>query len=186
MPRCRGARQAEPPWEDVRRLGRRNGGNVFEADLYPFPVTGFSASNPPNTPAPTVVFSENAEEADSHGATVTQRKDFLWVADRGRNFIWVVKTGTDEIVNRIQIAGSISADPTPDLLVISPGGHRIFASLRGPNPLTADPHLSTGSTPGLGVFDVHAGGREGQLVAIAPVSNVGAPAWSGPTSTPLQ
>jgi hypothetical protein len=149
--------------------------NVFEADLYAFPVTGFSASNPPNTPAPKVVFSEDgAEDTDSHGATLSENKDFLWVADRGRNFIWVVKTRTDEVINRIQLAGGISTDPTPDLLGLSPAGDKVFASLRGPNPLTADPHVSMGLTPGVGVLEVNAGGRDGAFVSLAPVSNVDA------------
>jgi hypothetical protein len=148
--------------------------NTFEADLYAFPVTGFSPASPPNTPAPKVVFSEDVEEADSHGATLTERKDYLWVADRGRNFIWVVKTRTDEVINRIQLAGDVSGDPTPDLLGLSPDGDKIFASLRGPNPLTADPHVSTGLTPGVGVFEVYAGGREGRFVSLAPASNIDA------------
>jgi hypothetical protein len=149
--------------------------NMAEADLYAFPVTGFSASNPVNTPAPKVVFSEDGDmDADSHGATLTENKDFLWVADRGRNFLWVVKTRTDEVINRIQLAGGISADPTPDLLGLSPAGDLVFASLRGPNPLTADPHVSTGLTPGVGVFEVYGGGRDGRFVSLAPVSNLDA------------
>jgi len=47
-------------------------------------------------------------------------------------------------------------------------------SLRGPVPLTADPHVSTGSTPGVGVLKVTQGGRDGEFEAFAPVSNVDA------------
>jgi hypothetical protein len=47
-------------------------------------------------------------------------------------------------------------------------------SLRGPNPLTADPHVSTGSTPGVGVVKVTESGRNGVLEAVALVSNVDA------------
>ncbi|MGH2749648.1 MAG: hypothetical protein ACRDK3_02050 [Actinomycetota bacterium] len=148
--------------------------NLFEADLYSFPVTGFSPLNPPNTPAPKVVFSEDVDEADSHGATLTNKARFLWMADRGRNFLWVVDTWTDEIVRRIQLVGELSSDPTPDLLALSPAGHRVFASLRGPNPLTADPHVSTGLTPGVGVLLVRRGGGNGHFVAIAPVTNIDA------------
>jgi hypothetical protein len=148
--------------------------NVFEADLYAFPVTGFSPLNPPNTPAPKIVFSEDVDGADSHGATLTKHMRFLWVADRGRNFVWVVDTRTDQIVRRIQLGVRISPDPTPDLLALSPSGNRVFASLRGPNPLTADPHVSTGATPGVGVFLVQGGGSRGRFVAITRVSNVDA------------
>jgi hypothetical protein len=47
-------------------------------------------------------------------------------------------------------------------------------SLRGPVPLTADPHVSTGSTPGVGILKVIRGGRDGVFEAVAPVSNVDA------------
>ena len=148
--------------------------NVFEADLYSFPVTGFGPDKEPNTPAPKIVFSEDVDDADSHGATLTNNARYLWVADRGRNFLWVVNTWTDQIVKRIQLVGDLSPDPTPDQLAVSPDGDRVFASLRGPNPLTADPHVSTGLTPGVGVLLVRGKGSNGNLLAIAPVSNIDA------------
>ena len=146
--------------------------HLFGADLYGFPVTGFSPLNLPNEPAPTVVFSDTAAETDAHGATLTKHQRYLWVADRGRNFIWVIETQTDEVVNEIPLAGPISDDPTPDLLVTSPDGSHVFMSLRGPNPLTADPHVSTGSTPGIGVIKVLQGGQGGTFEALASVTNV--------------
>lgn len=148
--------------------------NLYEADLYAFPSTGFSAENPPNVPAPAVVFSEDVTDADTHGATLTPHGRYLWVADRGRNFLFVVKTQTDTVVNRIPLAGDVSDDPTPDLLALSPNGSHVFMSLRGPNPLTADPHVSTGSTPGVGIVKVLAGGRAGRFEAVARVSNIDA------------
>jgi DNA-binding beta-propeller fold protein YncE len=146
--------------------------HLFGADVYAFPVTGFSPSNLPNSPAPTLVLSDSAEEADAHGVTVSKNERYLWVADRGRNFIWVVNTKTDEVVNEIQLLGDVSEDPTPDLLATSPDGSHVFMALRGPNPLTADPHVSTGSTPGIGVIKVRQGGRDGTFEALAPVTNV--------------
>ena len=119
-----------------------------------------------------MVLSDTSEEADAHGATLTKHQRYLWVADRGRNFIWVIETQTDEVVNEILLAGRISDDPTPDLLATSPNGSHVFMSLRGPNPLTADPHVSTGSTPGIGVIKVQQGGRGGTFEALAPVTNV--------------
>jgi DNA-binding beta-propeller fold protein YncE len=149
--------------------------NLFEADLYAFPVDGYAAANPPNTPAPRLVFSEDAqEEADAHGAALTKHSRYLWIADRGRNFLWVVETATDTIANRIPLAGAVSDDPTPDLLALSPNGSHAFMSLRGPNPLTADPHVSTGSTPGVGVLKVLQGGRSASFEAVARVTNVDA------------
>jgi hypothetical protein len=148
--------------------------NPHQADVYAFPVTGYSPMNPPNTPAPRLVFREEQDPSDAHGATLTRKQKFLWVADRGRNFLWVVKTETDEIVNRIFLMGGISSDPTPDLLAISPDFTHIFMSLRGPIPLTADPHVSTGSTPGVGVMKVKENGRDGVFESVAPMSNVDA------------
>jgi hypothetical protein len=146
--------------------------HLFGADIYAFPVAGFSPSNLPNVPAPTVVLRDTTEGADAHGATLTKHQRYLWVADRGRNFIWVIETQTDEVVNEIPLVGPVSDDPTPDLLATSPNGSHVFMSLRGPNPLTADPHVSTGSTPGIGVIKVQQGGRGGAFEALAPVTNV--------------
>ena len=148
--------------------------NLYQANLYAFPVTGFSPANPPNTPAPRVVFAEDTEHADAHGAALTKHLKYLWIADRGRNFLFVVDTATDEVVNRIPLESSLSDDPTPDLLAVSPNGSHAFMSLRGPNPLTADPHVSTGSTPGVGVLKVLESGRDARFEAIAPVTNLDA------------
>jgi DNA-binding beta-propeller fold protein YncE len=153
--------------------------NLFGADIYAFPVTGFSASNPPNTPERKVVLTLDApqhheEGPDAHGATLTQNQRRLWVADRGRNLIWVFDTRSDELLNEIHLEGDVSDDPTPDLLQTSPDGKFVFMSLRGPNPLTADPHVSTGSTPGVGVIRVGANGRDGCFFGLAPSTNIDA------------
>jgi hypothetical protein len=163
---------AEVPGKMYVDSGGGTVGNLFEADLYAFPLGVFSPANLPNVPAPTVVFSEDVTDADAHGATLTKHLDYLWIADRGRNFLWVVDTATDEIVNRIPLAGTLSRDPTPDLLALSPNGSHAFMSLRGPNPLTADPHVSTGSTPGVGVLKVTESGRNARFEAVVPVSNI--------------
>ncbi len=171
--------------------------NLYEADLYAFPLGSdlYSPLNGINTPLPKLVFSEDVEGADAHGAALTKHNSYLWVADRGRNLIWVVDTATDVIVNVINLApwlnlsgrapivptpemlqkaghcGHFSPDPTPDLLVLSPGGTHMFLTFRGPNPLSGDPHVSTGATPGVGVLRITAGGRDGVFEAIAPMSN---------------
>jgi DNA-binding beta-propeller fold protein YncE len=146
--------------------------NIYEADLYVLPSTGYSPLNPPNVPAPKVVFSEDVEHADSHGAALTRGNRYLWVADRGRNFLWVVDTADDQVINRIPLQGARSSDPTPDLIAFSPNGSHAFLSLRGPNPLSADPHVSTGSTPGVAVLKVLEGGRNGYFETVARVSNM--------------
>jgi hypothetical protein len=145
--------------------------NLYEADLYSFPLAGYASTNPPNTPAPELVFSEDVPHADAHGGTATGRGRYVWVADRGRNLILVSATGGAGLVNRIFLPGPLSTDPTPDLLATSPNGSHVFMTLRGPTPLTADPHVSTGSTPGVGVVKVLAGGRDGLFESIAPMTN---------------
>jgi DNA-binding beta-propeller fold protein YncE len=151
--------------------------NPLEADLYKFLLSGFSTTpNPPNTPAPVLVFSHDARGfVDSHGATLTKHGRFLWVADRAANRIVVVDTATDAVVNEFSLAGGVSDDPAPDLLGIAPSGNRVFASLRGPNPLTGNApgvNNAVGSTPGVGVIRVERGGRTGHLQAVAPISHV--------------
>jgi hypothetical protein len=171
--------------------------NLYEADLYAFPLGPglYSASNRVNTPSPKVVFSEDVEGADSHGAALTRHGKYLWVADRGRNLIFVVETATDAVVNVIDLApwlsvsgkkrvvptpemlqsaghcGHFSPDPTPDLLVLSPEGTHMFLTFRGPNPLSGDPHVSKGATPGVGVLKITEGGRNGVFEAIALMTN---------------
>jgi DNA-binding beta-propeller fold protein YncE len=163
---------AEVPGKMYIDSGGGTAANLHQADLYAFPVSGYSVFNAPNTPVPTLVFSDPSEGADAHGAALTKHSQFLWIADRGRNFLWVVDTATDAIVNTIPLEGPVSDDPTPDLLAVAPNGSHAFMSLRGPVPLTADPHVSTGSTPGVGILKVTEGGRNATFEAIAPASNV--------------
>jgi DNA-binding beta-propeller fold protein YncE len=148
--------------------------NPHQADLYAFPVTGYSPSNPPNIPARKLVFREEVDPADAHGPVLTKGQKYLWLADRGRNFLWVVDTKTDEIVNRIFLMGGLSSDPTPDLLAASPNFTHVYMTLRGPAPLSGDPHVSTGTTPGVGIIKIIANGRDGVFESIAPISNADA------------
>lgn len=156
------------------------GTNLFEADLYSFPLAGFPAApafNPPNTPTPTVVFSFDTEGHDSHGMVLNRkrRQRYLWVADRAANLIEVADTTTDTHVNTFILVNAHSADPAPDLLDLAPNGAHAFVTLRGPCPLTANitgVNNAVGATPGVGVLKVRQGGRTGELVGIAPINNV--------------
>jgi hypothetical protein len=151
--------------------------NPLEADLYTFALSAFSTTaNPPNTPAPTVVFSHDSRGfVDSHGAVLTKHDRFIWVGDRAANRIVVVDTGTDTVVNEIDLVGSVSSDPAPDLMGIAPGGNRVYVSMRGPNPLTGNApgvNNAVGATPGLGVIRVTEAGRAGVFQARAPITRV--------------
>ncbi|MDQ4134521.1 MAG: hypothetical protein M3179_15265 [Actinomycetota bacterium] len=149
--------------------------NPLESDLYAFPLAGFSQTpNPPNTPAPTIVFSHDSRGfVDSHGATLTTYGGYLWVADRAANRVVVVQVARDLVVNEFDLAGSVSPDPAPDLMDLSPSNENVYVSLRGPNPLTANVpgvNNAVGTTPGLGV--IRNGGAGGALIAVAPISRV--------------
>jgi DNA-binding beta-propeller fold protein YncE len=163
---------AEVPGKMYIDSGGGTANNLHRADLYAFPTDGYSALNPANVPLPKLVFSDPSHGADAHGAALTLHGRYLWVADRGRNFLWVVDTSLDQIVNIIPLEGNVSDDPTPDLVAVSPNGSHAFLSLRGPVPLTADPHVSTGSTPGVGILKINEGGRNAIFEAVAPVSNI--------------
>jgi len=137
-------------------------------------MTGYAATNAPNSPARELLFQDVAEHRDAHGPVATKGERYVWVLDRAGNVAEVFDGHSGTRVNTIDLVSSDSADPTPDLGVIAPSGNRIFVSLRGPIPLSGDPHASTGTTPGLGVVQLHNGGSNGFVKAIARISNVGA------------
>lgn len=149
--------------------GGGTGSNLHEFDVYTFPLSGYSAGNPANTPAPTVAFSDDVEPRDSHGMALVGGN--VWVFDRGANLVEIFAANGGARRGTIALAGNLSADPTPDLAAVSPGRSHVFVSLRGPNPLSGDPHVSTGSTPGIGVIEIGEDGRTGALRAIVPISN---------------
>lgn len=151
--------------------------NPLEADLYAFSPSAFSGTpNPPNTPAPKLVFSHDERGlVDSHGAVLTRHGRYLWVADRAANRVVVVDTAADVVVKEIDLAGGVSEDPAPDLLAISPSGNHVYVSLRGPNPLTANVagiDNAVGTSPGVGVLRVEQNGARGSLQAIARISHL--------------
>jgi hypothetical protein len=150
--------------------------NSLESDLYAFQVSSFSTrASAPNTPAPKTVFSyDDRGFVDSHGATLVRGR-FAWFADRADNSVVIVDTRTETVINEIYLDGMLSADPAPDLLDVSPGSNFVFATLRGPRPLTGnDPAVNNaqGGTPGVAVIRVSPGGRTGSLMGIAKTSKV--------------
>ena len=151
--------------------GGGTAGNLHEFSVYRLPMTGYSPANPPNMPAPELLFQDVAGVRDAHGPLATKGERYVWIFDRAANVAEVFDAATGFWINTVTLISDESADPTPDLAVLSPPGNRIFVSLRGPNPLSGDPHASTGSTPGLGVLQVEQGGRHGRMKAIAPITN---------------
>jgi len=147
-----------------------SGTNAFR--LYRIPMSGFSATTatPPNTPAPTVLASSAVTGSDAHGMAGVGSANFVWVADRGLNRIDIFETTGASKLSSIEMAGSVSGDPAPDLLAVAPKGDLVFVTLKGPNALTGGA-LGTGSTPGVGVMRVDQNGRAGRFVRVVPISN---------------
>ncbi|MGQ0647835.1 MAG: hypothetical protein ACT4P7_09705 [Gemmatimonadaceae bacterium] len=144
--------------------------NLYGFDVYRFPIAGYVSTNAANAPAPTRVYSIEGEH-DSHGM-VARGTDFIWVMDRHANVAEVISVAAGTRVNTVSLSGSLSDDPAPDLVDIAPSSNRLFVALRGPTPLSGDPHIATGKTPGLGIIDLSDGGRAGELKAIVRVTNV--------------
>lgn len=171
--------------ETAGKLYLNSGGGTvmspFAADLYAFEVAAFSTTpsplTPPNTPAPTEIFSYSATGSDTHGCVLVAGGAYVWVADRAGNKIIVVEVASDAAVAEIDLAGELSADPAPDLIDVSPDGGWVFMPLRGPAPLTANvegANNAVGSSPGLGVARVGPDGRSGELVGVAPIVHLDA------------
>ncbi|MGH7555702.1 MAG: hypothetical protein ACREMQ_22100 [Longimicrobiales bacterium] len=146
--------------------------NMYGFDVYRFPTDAFAGTSP-NRPEPAHVFSSPGEH-DSHGMVATRDGRHIWVMDRHANLAEVISTARATRVNTVSLAGPLSSDPAPDLIDVSPAGDRMFFALRGPTPLSGDPHIATGSTPGLGIIEVDQDGKNGRLLAILRVTNVDA------------
>ncbi len=148
----------------------------FQAVLYSLDVSSFSSTPnlTPDTPAPTTIF-DMAGDVDSHGLLLLKHSRYLWVTDRAANMMRVVDTATDTLTISIDLVGTVSNDPAPDLLGLAPGGNRVYVTLRGPNPLTGNNPLvnnARGSTPGLGIVRVERGGLTGALESVYRTTNV--------------
>ncbi len=164
-------------------------GNPDEYDLYAFPAepVKYAAANPPNAPAPKPLFSFDGMPPvnDSHGMALVGAKDrYLWVNDRALNEVQVVDTRDDTLVGRFGLAAAASADPAPDLMATDPDGKHVFVTLRGPCPLTAnDPSVNNavGATPGLMVIKVEQGGKAGEVLGVAPISDPAPAAFDCPS-----
>jgi hypothetical protein len=143
---------------------------LYGFDVYRFPLDGYAQSNAANTPAPRLLFSKGGM-SDSHGVAASARNQYLWVMDRHANVAEILSVRSGRRVNTVNLAGRVSSDPAPDLIDRAPNGERLFVALRGPVPLSGDPHNATGSTPGLGIIAVSRSGRSGRLMAVIPMTN---------------
>jgi hypothetical protein len=147
--------------------------NLTEFDVYRFPNTGYGGSTiRVNTPAPLVLFSDDAGDRDSHGMIAAGDGRYLWVADRRGNVMEVFDLQSSARLSAVNLTGSLTSDPAPDLMGLSPNGELMFVSLRGPTPLTGDPHVATGTTPGVAVVELRDGGRTGAVRAVVRITKL--------------
>jgi hypothetical protein len=158
---------------------------LYGFDVYRFPLTGYSSKNLPNTPFPELLLSKSGA-SDSHGVVATRHDRYLWALDRHANVAEIIHLRSGKWVNTVNLAGEISNDPAPDLVDAAPNGKRLFVALRGPVPLSGDPHNAQGTTPGLGIIHVTHGGRSGRLLARVPLTNANQQAGQAPDAHGLR
>lgn len=119
-----------------------------------------------------LITSRDEKFADSHGMALVGR--YVWSADRAGNNIEIIDSLSNLSVGSIDLVGTASDDPAPDLMDVSPDGHHVFVATRGSAPLTGnhkDVHNAKGSTPGIMVIHATEGGKVGHVVGIARASN---------------
>lgn len=149
--------------------------HMYGFDVYRFALDAFRARTGPfavNAPAPKVVFAAEGER-DSHGIALTGGGAYAWVMDRHKDVVEVLATRDDAHVGTLALNGPLTSNAAPDLTDTAPAGDLVFVALRGPTPLSGDPHNATGATPGLGIIEVTDGGRSGRLRAIVRLTNIG-------------
>jgi DNA-binding beta-propeller fold protein YncE len=108
---------------------------------------------------------------DAHGVALAGRH--VWVANR-MDDSFAVLSGEGKVVGKVDGVGD-----APDLLDVSPGGDRVFATLRGPKPATGT-HDMAGKTPGVSVLSVQDGGKAGKREFIIPIGDQSAESPSDP------
>lgn len=150
-----------------------NSGGGWPVAPLSYDVYAINLSDLPKSISAKLITSRDDKFADSHGMAAVGR--YVWSADRAGNNIEVIDSLTNLSVNGINLAGSISEDPAPDLMDVAPDGAHVFVGLRGPNPLTGNDknvNNAKGSTPGVGVIKVTDGGKGGQFVGVARITNM--------------
>ncbi|WP_447978188.1 hypothetical protein [Candidatus Nitrospira bockiana] len=150
-----------------------NSGGGWPVAPLSYDIYAINTENLPKSVSAKLISSRDERFADSHGLIGVGR--YLWSADRAGNNIEIIDTLTNLSINAIPLVGPHSDDPAPDLLDVAPDGGHVFVGLRGPNPLSGnDKNVDNakGSTPGVGVIKVTDGGRGGEFIGVARISNM--------------
>ena len=141
--------------------------------VYRLPVAGpdlYRATNPPNTPAVDLLDRDLNGPRDSHGGAVTGGGKYVWVFDRVAQVAEVFEMKTGAKITTLNMRSSFSRQPAIDIATVSPDGRFIYATTRGPRPLSGA-HASTGANPGVVVIELLQDGRSGVIRQLAPISN---------------
>ncbi|MBM4122777.1 MAG: hypothetical protein FJ249_09325 [Nitrospira sp.] len=150
-----------------------NSGGGWPIAPLSYDVYAVDMANLPKSVSAKLITSRDTKFADSHGMAAVGR--YLWSADRAGNNIEIIDTLTNLSVSSVELAGPLSDDPAPDLLDVSPDGAYVFVGTRGPSPLTGNDKTvnnAKGSTPGVGVIKVLDGGKGGEFVGVARITNM--------------
>jgi DNA-binding beta-propeller fold protein YncE len=114
-----------------------NGGSLDAGVFYVFDVSDH-----------TLIHSGDSGGLDTHGQGFTPNANEVWMVHRASSDASIVDPVTYGIIDTMAFVGK-----SPDILVFSPAGDRLFVTTRGPNPLSG-PHAIAGDTPGFAVIDV--------------------------------
>ena len=145
---------------------------LYGFDVYRFPLARLRRREcRPTRRRRTLLFSKSGMSRLARRSRRPSEDRYLWVMDRHADVAEIIDVASGQWVNTVNLAGRLSDDPAPDLVDRAPAGDRLFVALRGPMPLSGDPHNATGSTPGLGIIQVTHGGRSGRLMAVVPLTN---------------
>ncbi len=150
-----------------------NSGGGWPVAPLAYDVYALNLNGLPNSLSAKLVSSRDTMFADSHGMVAVGQ--YLWVVDRAGNNIEIIDTVSHFIVGVINLVGSHSPDPAPDLIGVAPDNSYVFTNLRGIHPLTGnnkEVNNAKGSTPGILVIKVQNNGRGGKVVGVSGVSNM--------------
>lgn len=141
--------------------GNGGGGNPANPDgwfIYRVPEGGpdvYDASRAEaNFPIAEEIAHDTSFPRDAHGVAKSKDEKYVYFFDRAANVVEIYNAKSGDYVTTQSLVSPFSADPTVDLAGEAPDGKYFYLSMRGPMPLSGDPHASTGSTPGLLVAEV--------------------------------
>ena len=150
-----------------------NSGGGWPVAPLAYDVYAINMSELPESVSAKLISTRDTMFADSHGMVGVGQ--YLWVVDRAGNKLEIIDSVTNLSVGLIKLAGAHSQDPAPDLIGVSPDNSYVFTNMRGVHPLTGNNkgvNNAKGSTPGIMVIKVTNGGRNGEVIGIAKVSNM--------------